>query len=166
MVGTNVEYACSPIAGISYNAHIALHYASLLLPIPHTMSPIESPYKSKGGLGRLFNALRYSLQGLRAAFRHEAAFRQELLLTVVLVPVAFWLSRSLGELLLLLGTLVFLLVVELFNSALEALADAITLDHHPLIGRAKDLGSAAVMLALVFGAVVWASLLIMRFMPA
>ncbi|MBP6020470.1 MAG: diacylglycerol kinase [Burkholderiaceae bacterium] len=130
------------------------------------MSPIESPYKSKGGLGRLFNALRYSLQGLRAAFRHEAAFRQELLLTVVLVPVAFWLSRSLGELLLLLGTLVFLLVVELFNSALEALADAITLDHHPLIGRAKDLGSAAVMLALVFGAVVWASLLIMRFMPA
>lgn len=129
------------------------------------MSPTESPYKSKGGLGRLFNALRYSLQGLCAACRHEAAFRQELLLTVVLVPVAFWLSRSLGELLLLLGTLVLLLVVELLNSALEALADAITLDHHPLIGRAKDLGSAAVMLTLVFGAVVWASLLIMRFMP-
>ncbi len=130
------------------------------------MSPTESPYKSKGGLGRLFNALRYSLQGLQAAFRHEAAFRQELLLTLVLVPVAFWLSRSLGELLLLLGTLVLLLVVELFNSALEALADTITLDHHPLIGRAKDLGSAAVMLTLVFGAVVWASLFIMRFMPA
>ncbi|NYT66317.1 diacylglycerol kinase [Alcaligenaceae bacterium] len=130
------------------------------------MSLTKSPYKSKGGLGRLFNALRYSQQGLWAACRHEAAFRQELVLTLFLVPVAFWLSRSLGELLLLLGSLVLLLVVELLNSALEALADAITLDHHPLIGRAKDLGSAAVMLTLLFGAVVWVSLFVIRFMPA
>lgn len=130
------------------------------------MNPSESPYKSKGGLGRLFNASRYSLQGLRAAFRHEAAFRQELLLAVVLVPAAFWLGRSLGEWLLLVGTLVLLLIVELFNSALEALADTITLEHHPLIGRAKDLGSAAVMLTLVFGAVTWISLLVVRFIPA
>ncbi len=126
------------------------------------MIPTQSPYKSKGGFGRLFNALRYSALGLRAAFRHEAAFRQELLLAVVLVPLAFWISRSMGELLLLIGTLFFLLIVELINSALEALADAITLEQHPLIGRAKDLGSAAVMLAIVFGAIVWISLIAAR----
>lgn len=126
------------------------------------MIPTQSPYKSKGGFGRLFNALRYSALGLRAAFRHEAAFRQELLLAVVLVPLAFWISRSMGELLLLIGTLFFLLIVELINSALEALADAITLEQHPLIGRAKDLGSAAVMLTIVFGAIVWISLIAAR----
>lgn len=126
------------------------------------MSPSESPYKSKGGIGRLFNAMRYSYQGLCAAFRHEAAFRQELLLAIILLPAAFFLARSLAEFLLLIGTVVLLLVVELINSAIEALADTITLQHHPLIGRAKDLGSAAVMLVIVFGAVVWISVLTQR----
>ncbi|NGM88959.1 diacylglycerol kinase [Parapusillimonas sp. SGNA-6] len=120
------------------------------------MTTNHSPYKSKGGLGRLINALRYSAQGLTAAFRHEAAFRQELLLAVVLVPLALWLGRSAGEIALLIGSVVFVLIVELLNSALEALADAITVDHHPLIGRAKDLGSAAVLLALLFSGAVWA----------
>lgn len=126
------------------------------------MSPSESPYKSKGGIGRLFNAMRYSYQGLCAAFRHEAAFRQELLLAIMMLPAAFFLARSLAEFLLLIGTVVLLLVVELINSAIEALADTITLQHHPLIGRAKDLGSAAVMLVIVFGAVVWISVLTQR----
>lgn len=126
------------------------------------MSPSESPYKSKGGIGRLFNAMRYSYQGLCAAFRHEAAFRQELLLAIILLPAAFFLARSLAEFLLLIGTVVLLLVVELINSAIEALADTITLQQHPLIGRAKDLGSAAVMLVIVFGAVVWISVLTQR----
>ncbi|MGB3288967.1 MAG: diacylglycerol kinase [Burkholderiaceae bacterium] len=128
------------------------------------MTSKQSPYKSKGGLGRLTNALRYSVQGLAAAFRHEAAFRQELLLTAVLAPVAVWLGRSLGEVILLLATLFFVLVVELLNSALEALADTITLDQHPLIGRAKDLGSAAVMLSITFGALVWLAVIASRYL--
>ncbi len=122
----------------------------------------DSPFKSKGGLGRLTGALRYSLQGLTAALRHEAAFRQELLLTAILTPLAFWLGRSPLEIAALLGTLVFVLILELINSALEALADAITLERHPLIGRAKDLGSAAVLLALIFAGAVWLSFLYSR----
>ncbi len=123
------------------------------------MTSNHSSYKSKGGFGRLFKALRYSAQGLAAAFRHEAAFRQELLLVVVLIPVALWIGRSIGEMLLLIGALFFILIVELLNSALEALADTITLEHHPMIGRAKDLGSAAVMLSLLFCALVWLAII-------
>jgi diacylglycerol kinase (ATP) len=123
------------------------------------MNNPHSPYKSKGGLGRLFNALRYSAQGLGAAFRHEAAFRQELTLIVVLTPIAFWVGRSIGEVLLLLGAMLLVLIIELLNSALEALADTITTEHHPMIGRAKDLGSAAVMLALVFCFLAWAAVI-------
>lgn len=122
----------------------------------------DSPFKSKGGLGRLTGALRYSLQGLAAALRHEAAFRQELLLAAILTPLAFWLGRSPLEIAALLAALVFVLIMELINSALEALADAITLERHPLIGRAKDLGSAAVLLALIFAGAVWLSFLYSR----
>ncbi|PLC50333.1 diacylglycerol kinase [Pollutimonas subterranea] len=119
------------------------------------MTPSNSPYKSRGGIGRLFKALRYSAQGLAAAFKHEAAFRQELLLIVVLTPVAIWISRSVGEMLLLIGTMIFVLIIEILNSALEALADSITVEHHPMIGRAKDLGSAAVMLSIGLCILVW-----------
>ena len=125
---------------------------------------MDSPYKSKGGIGRLYNALRYSAQGLGAAFRHEAAFRQELLLVAILAPVAIWLGRGMSEIVMLLATLVFVLVIELLNSGLEALADTITLEDHPLIGRAKDLGSAAVMLSILFGALVWRSVIASHFM--
>src|SRR5690606_6777240 len=127
-------------------------------------SSMDSPYKSKGGIGRLYNALRYSAQGLGAAFRHEAAFRQELLLVAILAPVAIWLGRSMSEIVMLLATLVFVLVIELLNSGLEALADTITLEDHPLIGRAKDLGSAAVMLSILFGALVGLSVIASHFM--
>ncbi|TEA78225.1 diacylglycerol kinase [Allopusillimonas ginsengisoli] len=116
---------------------------------------MHSSYKSKGGPARLIHALRYSIQGLAAAFRHEAAFRQELLLTVVLLPVALWISRTLLEAVLMIGALVLVLIVELLNSALEALADTITTEHHPMVGRAKDLGSAAVLLALGLAALIW-----------
>ncbi len=121
-----------------------------------------SPFKSKGGFGRLFNALNYSLRGVKAAFRHEAAFRQELLLAIPLTPAAFWLGRTTLEILLLLGTLVFVLIVEMLNSAIEAVADTVTLEHHSMIGRAKDMGSAAVMMALLFSAIFWLSLLYAR----
>lgn len=120
---------------------------------------MHSSYKSKGGPSRLFAALRYSLQGLRAAFRHEAAFRQELLLVAILVPVAVWLGRTPLEVILLVGSLLFVLVVELLNSALETVADAVTIDDHPLIGRAKDLGSAAVLLALCLAVLVWVAVI-------
>lgn len=119
------------------------------------MTSSNSPYKSKGGFGRLFKALRYSAQGLGAAFKHEAAFRQELLLIVVLTPIAAWISRSTIEMLLLIGAMIFVLIIEILNSALEALADTITVEHHPMIGRAKDLGSAAVMLSIGLCILVW-----------
>src|SRR3546814_12445591 len=107
------------------------------------MSTEHSPYKSKGGPGRLYKALCYSLRGLSAAFRHEAAFRQELLLAVILTPLAFWVGRTPGQILFMIGTLFFVLIVEVLNSAMEALAETIPLEHNHMIGRAKDLGSAA-----------------------
>ena len=133
-----------------------MRYASLSFSGKHrALLFMHSPYKSKGGFARLFNALRYSVQGLSAAFKEEAAFRQELLLTVIAVPLAIWISRSLLEAVMLIGVLLFVLIMELVNSAIEALADTISVDHHPLLGRAKDLGSAAVLLSLGLAAFVW-----------
>ena len=114
-----------------------------------------SPFKSRSGLSRLIAATGYSWKGLVAAVKHEAAFRQELALVIILLPVAFWIADSVAELLLLVGSLLMVLIVELVNSAIEALADAISLEHHPLLGRAKDLGSAAVFLAVLFATMVW-----------
>ncbi|MFT4103653.1 MAG: diacylglycerol kinase [Burkholderiaceae bacterium] len=121
------------------------------------MSP-DRPPKSTGGPRRILNAARYSMQGLRAAFRHEAAFRQELALCVVLVPLALWLPFSALERVLLIGSLLGVLIVELLNSAIEALADLISTQAHPLAGRAKDLGSAAVMLSLAVMLLTWIGL--------
>lgn len=115
----------------------------------------SSPFKSRSGLARLIAATGYSWKGLVAAVRHEAAFRQELALTLILMPVALWMADSVTELLFLVGSLLLVLIVELINSAIEALADSISLEHHPLLGRAKDLGSAAVFLAVLFAAMVW-----------
>lgn len=124
----------------------------------------QSPYKSSGGIRRIFNALRYSLQGLKAAIRYEAAFRQELALAILLIPAAFWLGRSVTEVFILIMAVILVLVAELLNSAVEALADALSVEMHPLLGRAKDLGSAAVMLLLIFTIVVWAAVAIGRFL--
>ncbi len=111
--------------------------------------------KSKGGPRRLLNALRYSWQGLRAAVHHEAAFRQELALAVPLFLLLPWVAQSLAHGLALVGVWVAVWVAELLNSAVEALADAQSLGHNPLLGRAKDLGSAAVLLTLLFALAVW-----------
>lgn len=121
-----------------------------------------SPYKSTGGLVRIIRAFSYSLQGLGAAWRHEAAFRQETILAIILIPLGLWLGNTAGERLLLAGMLVGVLIVELINSAIEALADAISTGHHPLLGRAKDLGSAAVLLMLLLTGAAWATVLIPR----
>ncbi len=121
--------------------------------------PDESPasaFKSQGGLRRIAHAMGYSLAGLRAAIRHEAAFRQELAVAVPMLLLVPWLAPGRWQALCMAGSVVLVLVVELLNSAIEALADAITIERNPLLGRAKDLGSAAVMLSLIFAAVVWA----------
>jgi diacylglycerol kinase (ATP) len=110
-------------------------------------------------LGRLARATRYSLQGLRAAWRHEQAFREEVVLLVLLAPVAWWLGETGMERALLLASLSLILIVELLNSALEAAVDRSGTEKDALAERAKDLGSAAVLIALLQGAVVWAVVL-------
>ncbi len=111
------------------------------------------------GLRRLLRATRFSCQGLRAAVRHEAAFRQELLASLALVPLALWLGEGSLEKALLLASWLLVPLVELLNSAIEAVVDRIGDERHELSGRAKDLGSAAVLMALVNAAVVWGLLL-------
>ena len=126
---------------------------------PQPEPATQSAFKSRGGLKRVWRAMGYSLAGLRAAVRHEAAFRQELALGVPLLLLVPWLAPGRWQALMMAGSVVAVWVVELLNSALEALADALTVEPHPLLGRAKDLGSAAVMLCLLFAAVVWAVVL-------
>lgn len=116
---------------------------------------IECPHKGQRGLRRLFNALVFSLSGLALAYRHESAFRQEILLAVVLVPLACVLEVTAVERVLLIGAVLFVLVVELLNSSIEAAVDRIGFDTHRLSKRAKDLGSAAVLLSLVALALTW-----------
>ena len=111
------------------------------------------------GLRRLLLAAGYSIKGLRSAWCQEAAFRQELILTLVLIPIALWLDFSVMERLLLIAVLILVLVVELLNSAIEAAIDRIGPEFHELSGQAKDLGSGAVLLSLILTAVVWLSLL-------
>jgi diacylglycerol kinase (ATP) len=115
----------------------------------------ESPHKGQRGLRRLFNAFFYSLSGLRVAFNHESAFRQEIAIAVVLIPLACFLPVGVAERILLIGTVLLLLIVELLNSSVEAAIDRIGFDTHRLSKRAKDLGSAAVFLTLVLLAITW-----------
>jgi len=121
---------------------------------------VISPYKGKTGLRRVINATGFSLAGLRTAFRQEAAFRSLVLLNVVLVPLAFWLDVSRGERALLVAVCLLSLVVELFNAAIEAVVDRISLDWHELSKNAKDLGSAAQFVAMIIIAVVWGIVLL------
>ena len=107
------------------------------------------------GIRRIVRATRFSLQGFAHAFRHEAAFRQELALAAVLTPVAFWLGRSVVEIALLLSVLLLMLIVELINSAIEAAIDRHGDDLHELSGRAKDMGSAAVFISLWAVVMTW-----------
>lgn len=116
---------------------------------------MTEPRANAAGLRRLIDATRYSLAGLAEAARHEAAFQQELILAAVLVPLGLWLGSGGVERALLVGSVLLVLVVELLNSALEAAVDRVSLEDHDLSKRAKDLGSAAVMLSLVNAAAVW-----------
>lgn len=111
------------------------------------------------GLAHILKAAGYSMKGLKAAIAHEEAFRLELMAMVVMLPLAVWLGEGAVEWALLIGSLLLVLVVELINSALEAVVDRISVEHHELSGRAKDIGSAAVFIALVNVAAVWGVLL-------
>ncbi len=120
---------------------------------------MESPFKGKTGLRRLINAFGYSLDGLRAAYLNEDAFRQEVRLALLLIPLALVLGRTSIERALMIACVLLVIVVELLNSAVEATVDRISLDHHLLAKRAKDIGSAAVLLSLLNLFVVWALIL-------
>ncbi|MGL4230409.1 MAG: diacylglycerol kinase [Casimicrobium sp.] len=115
----------------------------------------ESEFKSTGGVARIAKATRYSMQGLSHAFTHEAAFRQELLLVVPLLTALPFARVSLLENLFVIVLGVAVLVVEILNSAIEAVVDRVSLEQHPLAGRAKDLGSAAVLLTISTFVVSW-----------
>lgn len=119
-----------------------------------------SPHKSKSGLLRVWNALFYSLAGFKAAYQNEHAFRQECLLALVLLPLALVLpAGGIGKA-LMAGSVLMVLIVELLNSALEAVVDRISLEQHQLAKRAKDIGSAAVFMSLINVAVTWALVLL------
>jgi diacylglycerol kinase (ATP) len=120
-----------------------------------TSETTESPHKGQRGLRRLVNALFYSLSGLRLAYRHESAFRQEIALAAVLLPLALLVPVGAVERVLLIASVLLMLIVELLNSSVEAAVDRIGFDTHRLSKRAKDLGSAAVLLTLVLVATTW-----------
>jgi diacylglycerol kinase (ATP) len=124
------------------------------------MTEPASPFKGKTGLARIVNAAGYSWAGLQAAFKHEDAFRQEVLLLLILLPLAIYLGDNGIERALMIVALVGVLIVELLNSAVEAAVDRVSLERHPLIKRAKDMGSAAVMLSLANVAIVWSLVLL------
>jgi diacylglycerol kinase (ATP) len=112
------------------------------------------------GIKRIINAAGYSWNGISSAYKHEAAFRQELWLAAVLVPAGIFLGETLPDKAILVSSVLFVLVVELLNSAIESVVDRVSDEHHELAGRAKDMGSAAVLFALIITAIVWAAVLI------
>jgi diacylglycerol kinase (ATP) len=118
------------------------------------------------GIRRILRATKFSAQGLAQAWQHEAAFRQELVLVLLLVPVAVWLGQTALERAVLIGCCLIVLIVELINSAIEAAIDRHGDEHHELSGRAKDMGSAAVLVSLVLVAVVWGLIAAERFLGA
>jgi diacylglycerol kinase (ATP) len=114
-----------------------------------------SPHKGKTGLRRIWNAFGYSMEGLRAAYKHEDALRQELHLSIILIPLALWLPVIHISKVLLIGSVLLVIIVELLNSAIEATVDRISLENHDLAKRAKDIGSAAVFISLLNVLITW-----------
>lgn len=119
-----------------------------------------SPYKGKSGLKRILNATGYSISGFKAAYKNEAAFRQIVLFNVVLIPTSFFLDVTRGEHALMVVVCLFAIIVELFNSAIEAVVDRVSLEKHQLSKNAKDMGSAAQFVALSIIAVTWLIILL------
>ena len=132
------------------------------MPEKAAFSAVVNPQKTRRGLNRVWHATGYSLAGLRAGW-NETAFRQEALASILLIPAAFWLGQSWTETVLLAGSVILVLIVELLNTGIEAAIDRIGPEWHDLSKRAKDMGSAAVLLALLLCAGTWALALIHRF---
>ncbi|WP_273364726.1 diacylglycerol kinase [Simplicispira suum] len=129
--------------------------------MPGSKAQYANPQKERRGASRMLHATRYSLLGLRAAWG-ETAFRQEAIAALVLVPAAFWLGRSWVEVALLAGSVVLLMIVELLNTGIEAAIDRIGPEWHALSGRAKDMGSAAVLLSLLLCMGIWGAAIFQR----
>jgi diacylglycerol kinase (ATP) len=121
---------------------------------------MKSPYKGKTGIKRLFNAFKYSVAGTLAAFKHEDAFRQEVFLSLILIPLAIYLGPTAIEQALMIASILLIIIVELLNSSVEATVDRISVKRHKLAKRAKDIGSAAVFFSLVNAAVIWFLILV------
>ena len=121
---------------------------------------MKSPYKGKTGIKRLANAFTYSVAGTLAAFKHEDAFRQEVFLSAVLIPLAIYLGQTAIEQALMIASILLIIIVELLNSSLEATVDRISVKRHKLSKRAKDIGSAAVFFSLVNATVIWFLILV------
>ena len=124
---------------------------------------LASPFKGKTGLVRIWHAFFNSCAGLTDAWRHESAFRQEIMLAAILIPVAWMVPVSRGERALLVATVLLVMIVELLNTGVEVAIDRISFEHHSLSKRAKDIGSAAVLVALLLMAAVWATILLPLF---
>ena len=124
---------------------------------------MTNPHKGRTGIDRIARALGYSVAGLRLAYRGESAFRQEFWVAAVLIPLAFWVGRNWIEVVLLTGSVALVLIVELLNSAIEAAIDRVSFEWHELSKRAKDIGSAAVFLAVLVCAGIWLAALWQRF---
>ena len=121
---------------------------------------MKSPFKGKTGIKRLANAFTYSVAGTLAAFKHEDAFRQEVILSIILIPLAIYLGQTSIEQALMISSILLIIIVELLNSSVEATVDRISVKRHKLSKRAKDIGSAAVFFSLVNAAVVWFLILV------
>lgn len=119
---------------------------------------------SSTGVKHLLQAARFSWKGLKTGVKEETALRQELFLCLILIPAAFFVGRSLQETVLLIVVLLLIVLVELLNSAIEAVVDRISMERHPLSGKAKDMGSAAVLISLVIGALVWFAVVYQRYL--
>jgi diacylglycerol kinase (ATP) len=135
-------------------------------PDPGIIPPDENPFKGRKGMARLVQAFASSLGGIQAAFRHESAFRQEVIAAVILLPIAAFVDVTIAERALLVGSVLLLLIVELLNSAIENAIDRIGYERHELSKRSKEMGSAAVMLALALLVFVWMLILLPRFLHA
>lgn len=121
-----------------------------------------SEFNDTGGITRIIRAFGYSFQGFAACYRHEAAFRQEVLVALAVVPLGLWLGADGIERALLVGSWLLVMIVELLNSAIEATVDRFGPEHHKLSGRAKDIGSASVFLSISLAILVWALILVPR----
>jgi diacylglycerol kinase (ATP) len=121
---------------------------------------MKSPFKGKTGIKRLANAFTYSVAGTLAAFKHEDAFRQEVILSIILIPLAIYLGQTAIEQALMIASILLIIIVELLNSSVEATVDRISVKRHKLSKRAKDIGSAAVFFSLVNASVIWFLILV------